>query len=401
MKNILIKTIALSVVAGATLMAGGYKIPEVSTNGIALSAANIAHAHSADAAYYNPANMVFMKDEQSVEADMIYIGLDPVNFKGSGTMAGVDIDAKSESFFIPSLNYVSAKAGNARIGVSIVVPGGLSKRWSDSPAVDKAKEFTLSVTEINPTFAIPINDKLAVAFGFRILYSKGIVENSSIASRELNGDSVDFGYNLALAYKPTDSLEFGATYRSNVSLTEKGDAKLYIANAKVYDGGASVSVPLPAFLSLAAAYTFDTKTTLEFVYERNFWSAYKTLNFDYNSNIPAVLVPSMDMPIEKKWEDTNAFRLGITQEFDQITAMAGIVYDETPISDSKVSFELPDSNSISVSLGGRYQIDKKWNIGLSTLYSMREKRDVTNSELSGEFSNSNVLIVSAGVGYKF
>ena len=401
MKNILIKTIALSVVAGGTLMAGGYKIPEVSTNGIALSAANIAHVHSADAAYYNPANMIFMKDEQSVEADMIYIGLDPVNFKGSGTMAGVDIDAKSESFFIPSLNYVSAKAGNARIGVSIVVPGGLSKRWSDSPAVDKAKEFTLSVTEINPTFAIPINDKLAVAFGFRILYSKGIVKNTSIASRDLNGDSVDYGYNLALAYKPTDSLEFGATYRSNVSLTEKGDAKLYIGNAKVYDGGASVNVPLPAFLSLAAAYTFDTKTTLEFVYERNFWSAYKTLDFDYNSNIPAVLVPSMDMPIEKKWEDTNAFRLGITQEFDKITAMAGIVYDETPISDSKVSFELPDSNSISVSLGGRYQVDKKWNIGLSTLYSMREKRDVTNSELSGEFSNSNVLIVSAGVGYKF
>jgi len=41
------------------------------------------------------------------------------------------------------------------------------------------------------------------------------------------------------------------------------------------------------------------------------------------------------------------------------------------------------------------------DIGLSALYSMRESRTVSNTSISGEFTNSNVLIVSAGVGYKF
>ncbi len=406
MKNQLLKITALSLCASSIIYAGGYKIPEVSTNGAALSAANVAHAYTADTAYYNPANMSFMKDENALEVDLMYVGLDATNFKGSGDMTGINIDAESESFLIPSINYVSGKImGDAKIGLSIVVPGGLTKRWETSPAKDVAEEFTLTVVEINPTVAYPINDKLSVALGLRLVHSEGIVKSSSVASRDMEGESIDFGYNLALSYKPTSNLEFGMTYRSNIDLEEEGNAELLIGNAKVYDGGAGVTVPLPALLNIAMAYTFESKTTVEFVYERNFWSAYETLDFEYTSNIPAILQPTMDAPIAKDWEDTNAFRLGITQELDKMTLMAGVVIDETPVPDQSVSFELPDSDSVSVSFGGRYQLNDAWNVGMSALYSMRDERkvdpDVNENKLDGEFSNSNVLILSAGVGYKF
>lgn len=400
MKN-LVKLTTLSLVTATAICAAGYKIPETSTNAVALSAANVAHTHSADAAYYNPANMIFMDDENALEADAIYIGLDPVNFKGSGAQAGQDINAKSESFVVPSINYVSPKLGNARVGLSITVPGGLSKRWSDSPAVDKAKEFTLEVVEVNPTAAFKVSDKVAFAVGFRAVYSSGVVKSSSSASRDMTGDNVDFGYNLALAYKPTKALEFGATYRSNVDLHEEGNAKLYIGNAKVYDGGANVTVPLPAALNLAAAYTFESATTLELVYEKTYWSAYGSLDFDYKSAISPILVPFFDAPIAKNWKDTEAYRLGVTQELENMTLMAGVVVDHTPIPEATMSYELPDSNSVSVSFGGRYNVNKKIDVGLSALYSMRENRDVKNSDIEGTFSNSNVLIVSAGLGYKF
>ena len=400
MKNLL-KITTLSLITATVLSAGGYKIPEVSTNGVALSAANIAHFSGADTAYYNPANMVFMPDEHNVELDLIYIDLDATNFKGSGTQVGDNINAESEQFLIPSTNYVSPKIGDIRLGLSVVVPGGLTKRWSDSPAVDSAEEFTLEVIEVNPTLAYKVSDKFALAFGLRLLHSSGIVKSSSSASRDLEGDSFDFGYNLALAYKPTKEIEVGITYRSNVDLTEEGNSKLYIGNTKVYDGGASVMVPLPALLNVAFAYTFSTKTTVEFVYERNFWSAYDTLDFNYVSSIPNILVPSFDNPIAKDWKDTSAYRLGITQELQTMTLMAGIVYDETPVPDEKVSFELPDSNSLSISLGGRYQINDSLNLGMSALYSMRNSRDAKNDAIEGTFSNSNVLIISAGVGYKF
>ena len=410
MRNKFIKLTTLSLFATSAIYAGGYKIPETSLNGVALSAANVAHSHGADAAYYNPANMAFMADENSLEADLMYIGLDPVKYKGTaGSSTAYDISAVRESFLIPSLNYVSPKLGDARIGLSIVVPGGLSKRWNDSPAKETAEEFTLEVVEINPTIAYPINDKLAVAFGLRALYSSGIVKSTSAAtaSRDMEADSIDFGYNLALSYKPTKDIDLAVTYRSKVDLTEEGNGKLYLGDttgAKVYDGGASVTVPLPALLNIAVAYTFSAKTTVEVVYERNFWSAYDSLDFEYVSSLPVILSP-FDAPIAKNWKDTNAFRLGVTQELDALTLMAGLVIDQTPVPDSSLSFELPDSNSVSVSFGGRYEINDKIDVGLSALYSKRDERTIkavdNDNKLEGKFSNSNVLIVSAGVGYKF
>lgn len=401
MTNQLLKFTTLSLIVSSSIYAGGYKIPETSTNAIALSAANVAHSIGAEAAYSNPANMSFMQDKNMLEADLMYIGLNPTNFKGSGSMAGIDIDAESETFLIPSLNYISPKFGDFRVGFSVSVPGGLTKRWTDSPAVDSAKEFTLQVVEINPTLSYSINENLSVALGFRVLQSEGVVKSASSASRDLVGNSFDYGYNLALAYKPTKEIELGITYRSNVDLTEEGNAELSIGNAVVYDGGASVMVPLPAVLSLATAYTFSTKTTVEFVYERNFWSSYDELDFGYVSNIPAILKSSFDDPIAKKWTDSNTFRLGVTQEYDEYTLMAGIVRDESPVPNERVSFELPDSDSLSISFGGRYEINKDLDVGLSVLYSMREDRKVNNEEMEGEFSNSNVLIASVGVGYKF
>jgi long-chain fatty acid transport protein len=398
------KFVWVSLAVCSFVYAGGYKIPEVSTNAIALSAANVAHAHTADTAYYNPANMVFMPDTHELEADMIYINLAPVKYEGSVATdpTQVSINAQEEHFFIPSLNYVSPKLGenSVRIGLSVVVPGGLSKRWQTQPAKQYAQEFTLEVVEVNPTLAIPLGDNAALAVGFRMVSTSGVVQSSGRVSRDMTGDSVDMGYNLALSYRPFDGLELGATYRSQVNLTVEGSATLLDPSRVVYDGGASVTVPLPAAWNFAVAYTFDTQTTFEFVYERTMWSAYETLDFNYAGSI-GNLKPYFDDPIAKNWKDTNAYRLGITQEMQGYTLMAGVVYDTTPVPDESLSFELPDSDALSVSFGLRYDYSKTINLGVSGLYSMRDTRKVKNDTLDGEFSNSDVLILSLGLGYKF
>lgn len=408
------KIALLSIVTSSMLMAGGYKIPETSLNALALSAANIAHNKSADAAYYNPANMIFMEDKNNMELDLTYIGLDPINYKGTVSGAGQNLDAHRENFIVPTIHYVSEKMGNARVGLSIVTPGGLSKRWSEEPAKTKAEEFTLEIVEVNPTFAISLSEKVSMAFGFRIVHTSGVVKSDGniggplTASRDMTGDAINYGYNLALAYKPSSNLELAATYRSNVNLNIKGDAKLATTagGGSTYDGDARVSVPLPATFSVAAAYTLPSKTTLELVYERTMWSAYKSLDFDYDGTESATLASIFGGAIDKSWKDVNAFRLGITQELDNMMLMAGMVYDESPVPSKTLGFELPDSNSFSVSLGGRYQINDKLEVGLSALYSMRESRDIktsdnNNNNLVGEFTNANVLMVSTGVSYKF
>ncbi|MDF1884170.1 outer membrane protein transport protein, partial [Sulfurimonas sp. SAG-AH-194-C21] len=388
------KILMISLVASSMLLASGYKIPETSTNSVALSGANIAHTKSADAAYDNPANMIFMDDKNQLEVDLMYIGLSATKFDGTvGGTGPYSLTSEEQTFIIPSVHYVSPKLGEngVRLGLSIVVPGGLTREWKAEPAKTSAEEFTLQIIEVNPTVAYEITNDLAFAFGFRLVHTTGVVKSSGIAnipplggvgvaSRDMTGSSTDYGYNLALAYHPIENLELAATYRSKVALTVDGNADLsWTPTASTYSGDASVTVPLPATFSAAAAYTFSTKTTLEFVYEIAYWSAYKTLDFDYDGTEGPVLGAIFGAKIAKNWKDTNAFRLGVTQEFDSVTLMAGLVIDESPTPESTLNFESPGSDSISYSLGGRYEINESLDVGLSALYSMKDDRDISGT----------------------
>lgn len=389
--------IVLLSAAAAVAMAGGYKIPEVSLNGTALSAAYVANAHGADAAYYNPAAMVYNENANLLEVDATYIGLSSIDFDGAS-----DYSSKRENFLVPSLHFASKKLGDngARVGLSVVVPAGLSKRWDHSTPKATAEEFTLQTVEINPSIAVPVSDTVSFGMGFRIISSSGVVKSTAAVSRDMEGSSIDYGYNIALVYKPVQGVNLAATYRSKVDLSVEGNAKLYSGSTLAYNGDVSVSVPVPAALNLAASYTFGHGTTVEAVFERTMWSAYDYLDFNYPTSIGG-LAPYFDAPVRKNWENTNSYRLGLTQKYDKWTAMAGVAYDETPVPESTLGYELPDSDAWIISMGGRYQLNDQWNIGLAGLVDLKQAREVHNSSINGEFSNARAYLVTAGIEYRF
>ena len=389
------KKIALISLATATvLMAGGYKIPESSLNAVALSNAYVASSYGADASYCNPANMVFSDNKgAAIEVDLTYIGLSKVDYNPS---SGSNISSKAENFIVPTIHYVSPAVDKFRFGLSIVSPAGLSKKWSDAPASLYAKEFTLQTIEVNPTVAYEINDQLAVAFGIRGIKSSGVVKN---AYYDLKGDGFDLGYNAALTYKPMKDTNLALTYRSNIDLHVSGDTSRTVTTI---NSGVKVTLPLPATANLAVSHTYNNATTVEFVLERTMWSAYKNLNFDFNNGTNETVLGT---PLAKNWKDSNAYRLGLTHKHEKITAMVGLAYDVSPVPDATIGFENPDSNSKVISLGGRYEINEKMSVGLAGLVTLKDDRSVNNiadgGHVNGEFSNSPVYLLSAGMEYKF
>lgn len=412
------KSVLFSLAAVSCLTAGGYKIPENSLNSVALSAAYVAGAHGADAAYYNPANMAFEDSAQKVEGDLTYIGLSKITFDGTVPTAGSGVPdasgavSEAETFVVPSLFYVSPSVGDFRFGFGMVVPAGLSKRWQTQPARGYANEFTLETVEFNPVFSYRISESVALGGGVRVVYTSGIVKSASTASRDMAGDSVDFGYNLSVSYRPDDAVAMAVVYRSNIDLNVEGNAKLYFpdngdfSGPKVYDGDAKVSVPIPAMLQLAGAYTFgagsDHPTTLEIVYERNFWSSYEALDFDYAEGI-GVLEPSFGDPIDKSWNDTSTVRIGVTQGIDAWTLMAGAAYDESPVPEETLNFELPDADAWIVSAGVRWRFDTAWEAGVGVLYDMKQNRTVRDNDngIDGTFKDASALLATLGLAYRF
>jgi long-chain fatty acid transport protein len=406
------KILLISTLTSSLLLASGYRLPEGSINSTALSAAYVANAHGADSSYYNPANMAFNENVTQIEGDLTYINLSKIDYKDNRG-ALFNGSSKSEDIFAPNLYYSSKDYNNYRFGLSLTVPGGLSKRWNDAYQKLFAQEFTLKIVEVNPSFAYKISDNFAIGGGLRAVYSEGIVKSDGMdittasagainkpAIRDMEADTTEYGYNLALSFKPDSYSNISATYRSNVDLDHEGNAKLYLSGTKLYDGGASVEVPLPAVLAIATSYNFGS-TVVELEWDKTFWSEYKTLDFNFKDKVPVAL-GSFDAPVARNWNDTNAFRVGLTHNLnDKLTLMGGFAYDESPIDDKYIGFELPDSDAMIYSGGFRYRYSDNLTLGASLLYDVKDDRSITNDTINGEFTNSSALLITTGVSYSY
>lgn len=403
MKKTLLIAAALTLAAGPAF-GSGYRIPEQSINSVALSNAYVANTNGADTSYYNPARMSWLDNKWQSEFSLTYINLQSIEYTHNGVAAN-NSGSRDENFLVPTLHLVSSEYNNFRFGLSVVHPYGLSKRWDNAALPKKtAEEFTLKVFEFNPTISYKINDKFSVAGGARMLYSDGKVKsnNLNIATRDLEGDSTDFGYNLAISYLPCTNVSLGATYRSKVDLTIEGNAKLQNTLVPAtYNGYAEVMVPAPAVLTLAAAYTWND-TTFEFNYDKTYWSAYDKLDFNYDSSLHAGLA-AFDTPVAKNWVNTDAFRIGITHRCTkELTAMVGFAIDKNPVPDNTLGFELPDSDAKLYSIGAQYRYSDRLVVGAAYLYDDKESRSVTNSGgINGTFDSAAAHLVTVGLRYDF
>ena len=403
------KIVILSLATSTLLLASGWRIPEQSSRSVALGGAYVANSNGADASYYNPANMAWNDDVNLFEADLTYINLPKIKYEGSVTIPPnnypADAKSKMEQFLLPTLFFSSKDHSGFRYGLSITAPGGLSKKWDAPLQKMYAEEFTLEIVELNPSISYKIDPKFAVGAGLRVVYSYGKVRSSGTIARDMEGDTTELGYNLAATYKPSNKMNLSVTYRSNVDLNVEGNAKLYVSGTKLYDGGADVTVPLPAVLALALSYKANNETTLEFEYDRTYWSKYKTLDFNYKSPVPVILYSYFDKPIPKHWKDCDAYRVGITHQYNQkLKLMAGFAIDKTPIPSQSLGFELPSSDAKLYSVGFEYKYNKKVTLGMSYLYDSKEDRTVNGTNIqgiNGTFKDISAHLLTLSLKYRF
>jgi long-chain fatty acid transport protein len=401
-----ISTLALvSLFAATSAMASGYRIPEQSVDSTAKAGANVASATRADTAYYNPANMSWLADGWQTQVDLTYIHLTPINYEDFRSSLR-DGESEDENFLLPTGFLVSPYYGDFRVGMSITAPFGLAKRWKDPFPRATAEEFSLQVIEFNPTVSYKISDMVSISGGPRMLYNEATVKSDarfvgSPVAREMEGDTLEWGYNMALSVKPSEDLNLSATYRSNVDLDFEGDVDLFIGRALPTRDG-FVSIPAPAVLTLAAAFKPLEALTVELSWDRTFWSEYEELDFDF---VPSVNFPPFEAPLAKNWDDSSAYRIGLSyQASDVLTLMAGFAFDETPVPEDTVGFELPDSDAYLFSVGTQYKMSEKMDFGLAVLYDYKEEREFTtnpNGTIFGEFTDASAWLLTVGMNYKF
>ena len=406
------KRVLLSIVATCSLLnAGGYKVPEQSADSLGLAASNVAFSFGADAAYFNPANMMFLDGLHHFESTLGWFHINSIDFKSDD---GKSYSSKKFDSLAGTFSFVTPELyENWRFGLALAVPAAVGISWEDPETAFTGKRFKLQVVELNPTVAYRINDKLAVAVGARGVYSKGKIANDfGVGYREIQGDGINYGYNVALTYRPIEELSFAVTYRSKVNLELKGHTDADFIGGLNYHGKTTVEIPLPAQLVLATGYKFSDLTLL-LAFERTYWSKFKEYDFEYGDKTAAhtnsrLFKGLMDDPVIKNAKDTNTYRLGLAYDVNEkFRLMAGFAYDEDITSSKHTGLELPNTTSKVYSFGVNYKFTPNLEMVLGYVYQHRDKKratGITNSiatKMSGEFDTGTIQILGTTFKYTF
>ena len=412
------KKVLLSIVATCSLLnAGGYKVPEQSADSLGLAASNVAFSFGADAAYFNPANMMFLDGRHHVESTLGWFHIHSLDFK---TDSGKTYSSKKFDSLAGTFSFVTPEFyENWKFGLALAVPAAVGISWEDPETAFTGKRFKLQVVELNPTVAYRINDKLAIAVGARGVYTKGkIASDFGVGYREIQGDAINYGYNVALTYRPIEELSFAVTYRSKVNLELKGhtDADFKGPLAPIsYHGKTRVEIPLPAQLVLATGYKFSDFTLL-LAFERTYWSKFKDYDFEFGDKTAAHTNPPfgrffkamMDDPVVKNAKDSNTYRIGLAYDVNEkLRLMAGFSYDEDITSSNHTGLELPNTTSKAYTAGLNYKFTDNLEVAFGYVYQHRDKKRATDiassttTKMSGEFDSGKIQIVGTTFKYTF
>ncbi len=261
-------------------------------------------------------------------------------------------------------------------------------------------------------------------------------ENQAIVSAKLGGDAkVAVGVNAGILWDITDEWSVGMTWRSRMNMkVDKGHASLNYAspearnyltllnNLSVMSGGAEVipgldrgtfnaELPLPTVVTWGVAFRPTPKWELGLDLQWNGWSAYKTLNVEFNETELGI-APIVS---EKNYSNTLAIRFGGQYKATEwLTARMGMYVDESPVDSKYLNPETPSMTKVAYTVGLGFRPTRFMTIDLAYCFVSSADPERTGSypiyqygnpsQLSEVFSGNYKLhanVFSLGVGFNF
>lgn len=353
-------------VIAAAAHASSFAVRENSAEGAAtVFAGDVSAADSAATVFNNPAGMTQLHGNQ-VEAGAVLI-FPTIDFHGSATTAGI----------LPTPGNNGNNAGRAGLAPNFYGVLDLSDQWKLGIAINTpfallvkqnagwygrylAIDSKLMSTNINPSIAYKINDKISIGGGvsaqwLQATLAQGFNQSALGAPDALvrfKGDDWGFGYNLGAFVKPWEGTQLGLTYRSKVSHQLQGDLDFLrvatpLSGALVSGAGAfDANMPASTTFGITQAVTPQLKVSLSVQWTQ--WSALKAVNIQSTT---------ATAPIQTGFFDTWFTSLGTSYQWnDAWTLRAGIGWDQSPVDNRYRTVILPDQDRYMVGLGFGYKI---------------------------------------------
>ena len=273
-----------------------------------------------------------------------------------------------------------------------------------------------------PRGYLPLMDakQVANAFGMGDMEITTRLVGATKVEQKSNGADLAFGYKLAMSMRPFESKKttLSVVYTSPVTFNLKGglDATTYIGGSVGnvnMKADLNLGVTLPSSVQIAIMHYFE-QLSVEFVYERIYWSKGDKFAFNF-SNPKFMPLSGMVMQFSSQqleammgladygavamgdgWQDTIALRLGVTYLTQKnLLLMFSAAFDQSPVPQDKIG--IPDSNAYMFGAGVRKTFSEQWNLGVAYSLSLKDGRKSIYQ--TGGFGQLHLL--SASLGYQF
>lgn len=381
MKRILTTTfIFLSAMA---IMAEGYQVNMQSQKQTGMGHTGAGQRLGATSIHFNPGAMAFMpgKFDFSLGASGV---LSKNKFEGAQGISESDNPMGTPLFFYGAMQLSDRLAA----GIGVTSPYGNSLKWGDDwQGKYLIQDISLQAIFVTPTLAYKLTDKLSVGAGLVIGFgsvdlNRGLsfaAINPDLPDGQVNlkGSTTSYGFTGGLFYQISDKVSAGVSYRSKVLMKmEDGDAEFSVhsAVAAYFPEGNKFNseLPMPSNLTFGLGWQASDKWYLAFDLQAVGWSAYESLDFDFENNTPAL----QDSKNARNFDNTLIYRLGASYTPSaSVVFRAGLYYDSTPIPEDYLTPETPGTNKVGASIGLSWLINDKLSVDASLLHIMGQERE--------------------------
>jgi len=399
------------VLACGAAWGAGFALYEFSARGNALGGTMVGRADDPSAIAFNPAGIT------QIPGTSYMIGASFIMPRGTltETSSGTAVGLKEHTFIPPHIYYTKQMSETTWFGIGVLSRFGLGTDYPED-WFGRYNSYYSSIesVSINPNFAWKASDSLSLSVGVEAMWfeydAKKKVDGTggknpqpaTDVDAHLLGDDIGYGWNFGLLWKASEQTKVGFHYRSTVEQNISGTATFtYPSGAKAYSP-AHGTIILPDMYMLGINHSLNKKMNVEIgaIYSR--WSTYDSLDLTYD-NYPGVGRRTVSTP--KNYKNVWRYQIGLEWETSpEWTWRVGYVYDQSPVPDDTIDYQLPMSDRNIFSIGVGYtKGNKTWDVSYS--YLLADDRDITGRAGTGVVNSStsdmdtNIFAISYSVRY--
>lgn len=334
-------------------------------------AGTVSAAQDASTAYYNPAGLGELRNNQIVGgATYTYQNIRLTNATATNSVGtaitGNNPTKPDANLMIPFGHFAWRVSQSFSLGISVVEPFALRTQYITSDIARlMATDTKISTMDISPSVAYKVFSFLSIGAALDCMrvktkFSSGVAWADS--APEANGyviNSADkwvYGYHVGILLKPVKDMQIGVAYFSSFKPKFLGNTLSFQATQFTNTTRVNYTVSLPDRINAGITYDFTSYFSGMAEVGWTHWSKLNTITFVYNSSAVAGL---------KSFQYKNTWRASVGADLKvakNLTLKVGGAYDQSPTKNAYRNAMLPDSDQYLVAVGAKLAFNRQLSL---------------------------------------